>query len=109
MFSTHQQFYVTYSEVLHVLVRVGEWLCARVGDPTKKLLHRIVYSVRLIAGGSPSLFPLFKTPISVTPELNSPFFYSNAPLLQNHLYFRFSTFSTFNVYTVKVLDSTPWQ
>jgi len=59
MFSTYQQLFVTYLDVLHVLVRVGEWRCARVGDPIKKLLHGAFYSVRLIAGGSPSLFTRF--------------------------------------------------
>jgi len=31
---------LTYSDVLHVLIRIGEWRNARVIDPTKKLLHR---------------------------------------------------------------------
>jgi len=79
MFSTYQQWFVTYSDVLHVLFRMGEWRNARVTDPTKKLLHRIFYSVRLIAGGSPSLFTRFNSPIYVTPELNIPFFLVQCP------------------------------
>ena len=79
MFSTYQQCFVTYSDVLHVLIRMGEWRHARVVDPTKKLLHIIFYSVRLIAGDSPSLLTRFNSPISVTPELNFPFFLVQCP------------------------------
>ena len=79
MFSPYQQCFVSYSDVLHVLIRMGEWRNARVMDPTMKLLHRVFYSVRLIAGGSPSLFTRFNSPISVTPKLNSPFFLVQCP------------------------------
>ena len=58
---------------------MGEWRNARVVDLTKKLLHRIFYSVCFIAGVLPVSSLVFNSPISVTPELNFPFFLFQCP------------------------------